>query len=142
MQLTDETRVQLANELLFVVERMRDNQSDVAAQLYFFSAAFGMVSRLLNQAWDAELVLIHSVLQSTYVSVNNRLQMSASGRERFVEIPGSLMSSLVDTTEQLEKAIRGKKDAKIHSILARFSELAYATTGNGYYLFLKGLIKL
>jgi hypothetical protein len=120
---------------------MRENQSDIFAQLYFFSAGYGVVNRLLNDKWDAELSLIHTVLQATYREIQSRLQASSRG-EQIIAIPERLMPAIIEATEKLAVAIQDKRDGEIYPILARFSELSYAGTGNGYYLFLKGEIKI
>lgn len=141
MQLSKQGREQLADELQYIAGKMKE-ESDIFSQLYFFSAGFGMAGRLLNQKWDAQLCLIHLVLQATYGAINNRIQSLASGRDRAVEIPKTLISSLIAATEELGDIIRKERHNEILSILARFSEISYAATGNGYYLFIKGDLKL
>lgn len=142
MKLTESNRERLSNELQYIVKQMRENQSDIFTQLYFFTAGYGLVNRLLNEKWDTELCLIHMVLQATYREIHNRLQSLSSGGDRTIPFPGGVMSALIEATERLEGIIREKKDNEIYSVLARFSELSYTTTGNGYYLFLKGELKI
>ena len=142
MQLPERNRQQLISELRYVVQQMREHEADIFVQLYFFSAGYGIASRLLNEKWDAELSLIHLVLQNTYNVAQMRLQNIASGSERAVGLPDTFMNALIEATERLESAIRDKKDSEVFPILARFGELAYVMTGNGYYLFLKGELRI
>ena len=51
-----------------------------------------------------------------------------------------MWESLADCLEKLADEIVA--DKVIYSILKRISLLAYITTGNGYYMFLKGKIKI
>ncbi len=141
MQLSEKGRERLADELRYITKQMREKQ-DIVTQLYLFSAGYGLIGRLLNENWDAELSLIYLILQGTHSTINNRLQSLTSGRDQAVTIPETLMPALINTTEKLEDAIRNKRDNEIYPILARFGELCYVTTGNGYYLFLKGDIKI
>ena len=142
MQLSNKDRQRLATELQYITKQMRENSSDLFSQLYFFSAGFGLVGRLLNEKWDAELSLIHLILQATYGGIQGRLQNFVAGNERAVALPDGLITGLIETTEKLEYVIRNKKDEEIYLILARFSEFCYVMSGNGYYLFLKGEIKI
>ena len=81
-------------------------------------------------------------MQAAYGAIHNRLQNLVSGRDRAVQLPEPFITALLETTERLGGAIRDKKDSEIYPILARFSEICYATTGNGYYLFHKGELKI
>src|SRR5438874_7389231 len=80
---------------------MREKQADICSQVYFFSAGFGITQRLLNEKWDAELSLIHLVLQTTYSGIQTRLRSIVSGSDRAVALPEGLMTALIEATEAL-----------------------------------------
>src|SRR5947208_2779508 len=106
MQLSERDRNRFANELYYIVKQMHEKQADIFSQVYFFSAGFGITQRLLNEKWDAELSLIHLVLQTTYTGIQTRLQSIVSGNDRAVALPEGFMTALIDVTERLEGAIR------------------------------------
>ncbi len=140
MQLAKEERERLVQELRFAVEKMQV-VPDHFSKLYFFSAAYGEIGRILNVTWDAELGLLHLVLQATYSTVNARFQAISSRRDLGVKIPDKFLEVLTVATSDLADMIQESRDDELPRILARFGELAYMTTGNGYYLYVKGLIR-
>ena len=95
---------------------------------------------MLNEAWDPELSHVHSVLQSVYAQIHTRLTAMFANRDRPLMVP--LVEALATNTAALSKAISEKRDSDLGTILARFAELGYITTGNGFYLYSKGAIPL
>lgn len=141
MKLSKSMRKRLADELRAVANGMQAD-SDPFKRLFLFSAAYGEASRLLNAAWDAELALLHMVLQGTHHAMNNRVGAIAGGAERAIVLPGNLLDELTTATTELADVIHDGRDDELLRILARFAELAFITTGNGYYLYFKGAIQI
>jgi hypothetical protein len=56
------------------------------------------------------------------------------------ELPEALTKAAADLADLFEKPEQDA--AKLHEVLARVAEVAYTATGNGYYLYLKGAVKL
>ena len=141
MNLTKDERLRLSEEIQFVVEKMRAD-SDPFNQIYFFSAVYGVIGRLLNTTWDPTLALVNQVTQTAYGAISTRLQSVADRRERGINLPIGLMEALVRATAELGEVILHERDGELLPILARLAELTYVTTGNGYYLYLKGNVKV
>lgn len=141
MNIPNPERQRIAAEMRLAVDKMR-HSPDHLTKLYYFSAAFGETGRTLNYAWDGDMALIHLVLQAVYNGANGRLQASAEGRERPLTLPAGFFEAAEEALRALANTVENQQDDEIPKLLARFSELAYLTTGNGYYLYGKGLIKL
>ena len=139
MQISDNARRSIVDEFEYVVGQMRAHK-EPARKLYFFSATYSAINRLLNSEYDPTLQLVHMVLQGAYNSVNARYMALGQGVEMGIGLPQNLFEKLEETTEALGKAI--DKDSDIIGVLERLAVLAYSTTGNGYYLYQKGILKI
>jgi len=138
----DDVRNNLSGEFSFAAKQMADSK-DLQTTLYFFSAFFGAVQRVLNLAWSDELVLMHSVLQSTHQQINGLIMAAASGQNPIglaKELPEALNQACSDLASLLDN--KEIEIAALHALLTRFAVLGYASTGNGRYLYLRGQIKL
>ena len=56
------------------------------------------------------------------------------------ELPDALMKTALEFAELFESP--EQDEAKLYEILGELAEIAYAVTGNGYYLYLRGAFKL
>lgn len=139
MLISNSSKKLIVDEFEYVVGQMRANK-EPSRKLYFFSATYGAVQRLLNSEYDPTLQLVHMVLQGVYNSINARYMALGQGVEMGIGLPHDLFDKLEETTEALGKAI--DKDNGIVDVLARLAVLAYSTTGNGYYLYQKGMLKI
>lgn len=139
IELPKALRERLANEFRFAADRMADTP-DLATKLYFFSAFFGELNRAFNQLWSPELGLAHLVLRDVHEKINGRINVPGVG----TKIPDGLPGALDHVANDLAVLFEGEQidDARLHEVLARAAELGYAVTGNGYYLYLKGQIKI
>lgn len=139
MQLSDHMQKLLTDEIDFAVRRMKDT-ADPPTKLYFFSAVYGAAFRVLNMEFDPELCFIHYVLSAAYSMINSRLLMLSQRQERGVGMPEKLFEKLEEALEEmLAKMQQGEQT---HPVLETISNLAYSTTGNGYYLYLKGVLSI
>jgi hypothetical protein len=129
----------LVNELRLVVRKMKE-ETEIRRKNYFFSATYGAVYRIFNINFDPELVLVHSVLNMTYRTANALLGGIDRGEERIIQIPDNFFDKLASLTEELATAIEEDKD--VYGILQKIAVLSYSLTGNGYYLYQKGLIEI
>ncbi len=139
MNLSQNMKNELTNEINFVVKKMRDTSSPVE-KLYFFSALYAITQRIINFEYDPEVTFIHQVLQHVYNTVNSRITMITTGQQAQVGIPDNLFTSLENSLAELVFNI--EKGTKIYPQLQTMVNLAYSTTGNGYYLYLKGMLKV
>ena len=137
MKLSAEMKKLLLDELRFVVERMKEAKEPFQ-KMYFFSAAYGAVNRIMNIEFDDELGFIHNVLSSAYSIINLRLSALSSGNEVAVGIPAKMFDRLEAGLEEIIEMVEEGKAT--YPALQKISNAAYSTTGNGYYLYLKGYL--
>jgi len=143
MQLDESLRKRLAAEFDFAAQQMAKSP-DLVTKLYFYSAFFGEVERVLNQQWDANLSLLHLVLFYSHTTMMARTNMLITGADRVIGIPNEFPDALTKTAAELASLFQSEDvdEGKLLMILSRLAELAYVTQGNGHYLYLKGKIKL
>jgi len=139
MKITTTAKRQLLTELTFVVKNMRDT-TNASEKLYYFSALYGMAQRLMNLDFDSELCFLFQVLQLSYQMINTRVVALQSGQEKGIRIPENLFGSLENYLQELGDTIN--KEENTCPILQKILNIAYITTGNGYYLYLKGQLKV
>ncbi len=121
---------------------MRANP-EPAKKLYFFSVFYGEATRILNLAWDAELALVHNVTQAASAMLSGRVSSIQSG-DRNVELPQEFFPALEKAGEEIATYVASGKQPKevLYGALERIAELTFLSTGNGYYLYLRGKIKV
>ena len=117
---------------------MKEN-TDPFKKLYFFSGIHGLINRIFNIEYDPELVWIHHVLVSVYSGFIQRLDAMAKG-DPVIILDDSYFDKLMMLCLELKENI--SKNENVNDTLKKFSILVYATTGNGYYLKSKGLLKI
>jgi len=139
MNLSPHTQRIFTDEMRFVIKNMRDTNK-LTEKLFFFSASYAMAQRVINIEYDYELAFIQQVLQLAYNTINTRLAMISTGQQTDISIPDNLFNKLEETLEEMVDMI--DKGSYTYVALQKIANIAYATTGNGYYLYLKGMLKL
>ena len=134
-----EYKQRLANEYRYAAERMRE-EKEPARKLFYFSVFFGEAQRVLNWEWDKDLALIYMVTRQVHNQVN---QMTQSPALMMLPINGAAVNEKLteaagDLASIFEKPHASKEE--LYSILSQLSEIAYIVTGNGSYLYEKGMI--
>jgi hypothetical protein len=121
-----------------VLKRMEEAKSQ-GDKLYFFSASFGIVNRLMNLRYDRTLVFIHQGLHALHQSMQNRLNASRQPpQDTHMAVPDGFIDQLATLLRLLSAALQKGAVQDVYAVLEHATELAYATTGNGYYLYLSG----
>ncbi len=132
----------LMTELRRIQEECQ-HTGDSEEMLYHFSAAYGTIGRIMNFNCDRTLVFAHQILQQVHQALTNRVKASkAPGAEAFVAVPKEMLTSLLDYFEELVSALATQQPSAIYSSLEKMANLAYATSGNGYYLYSIGRLVL
>ena len=139
MDIPENLRKELVEEINFVILKIKE-EVDLRKRLYFFSGVYSLVNRIFNLSFDPQLVFIHLVLNASYTTINNRINAIVMGKDTLIEIPDNLFDKLYDVLEELTQKIRDDEDTYL--VLQKFASLAYVTTGNGYYLYQKGILKI
>ena len=131
----------ISKEFLGIVEKMKDTK-DLSGKMYFFSATYGVISRVFNLEFDSALVFAHFVLNAACNTINGRLLALKAGQDNVVQIPEGLFDSLQKVIEKLAENIETGNEEELFKNLQKIANIAFTTTGNGYYLYQKGMLKI
>ena len=139
MKLSADMKKIFTDEVHLVINNMK--KSSVATEkLFFFSASYAMAQRIINIEYDYELNFIQQVLQLAHSTINTRLSAISTGQHQYPSIPDNLFDKLEETLGEMVSLI--DEGLETYPALQKIANLAYTTTGNGYYLYLKGMIRL
>jgi hypothetical protein len=139
MKIPSELRSKLVNEIKFVAEKMR-TEKDLRAKVYYFSGIHGEMFRIFNFHFDPQLLFAHNVLNYAYEAMRARSDAIVMGRDALIDFPDGFFDRLCECLEKLASAIENDQDP--YPVLQDISCLVYVTTGNGYYLFQKGVLRI
>ncbi len=139
MNLSKNMKSLLVEELKFVLKNMKSTAIPVE-KLYFFSAIYAVVNRIFNIEFHSELVFIHNVVQATYQQISTTLAVASQEHKSTVGMPDGLFNGIECVVEEMITKI--SKNQNIYPALQKMSDLAYSTTGNGRYLYLKGILTI
>jgi len=133
----------LAQEFILAASKVAEADG-IAAKLYFFSVFFGEAGRQLNLHWDPDLALLFVVGQAACTGIGNRPKLPAGAGFPPDGISDQFLRALDEVSNELATAFAGSEIdlPRFYAALARTAELTYITTGNGAYLYQKGLVKL
>ena len=110
--------------------------------LYLFSASYGILNRILNIQCDPTLVFMHQVLQSLHQAMQARLQAAGSNPLEPYPFPIEFLPKMGEILENLRLAFLKGSESEICHELSRASNLSYASTGNGYYLYIRKKLQI
>lgn len=124
------------------IEKLYNEASSPHDKLYFFSASFGVINRIINLHPNTTLVFTHQVLHSLHQAITQRLNAPSPPGTTFHSLPDELWPTLISYFSELRSSFELKNDDKIRESLAKYANLWYATSGNGYYLHLRGKLPI
>jgi len=129
----------ITDEFKYIANKMRGT-NDPLEKVFFFSGAYGVLPRVFNQEYDPLLIHMHMILQTSYNTINARVQEITRGIEKIIKIPSNYYNILENIIEMLAEKIDKRQD--LSEPLQKISILTYALIGNGYYLLQKGILIL
>jgi len=130
------------------VEKNWDSADTPEEKLFYFSAIFGAINRVMNFHTDPILVFAHQVLQNTHRAVVVRLNApKPTGQERILGVPEEMIDAVLSATKDLRSAfekyaLQEEADSETWNALKKLANIGYAATGNGFYLFLRGKLQI
>ena len=127
-------REHIINEFRFAAVQIA-GASRSLERVYYWSATFGALLRAYNIDFDPELVYAHQILNTVHAQLQGRLAAITAG-DAVVPLSDELWQKL--SLDIVELADCWEKGRPIDGVLRHITLLGYATTGNGYYLYLKG----
>jgi hypothetical protein len=129
MNLPQQLKKNLLNELDFVITRMRE-ESDLAKKIYFFSAVNGALERASRFYFDRELLVAHAIMTVSYNTINDRVNHLRMG-DITVPFAENLVDQLIASVSDLKQAVEENK--AVYPALEKVMEIAYMATGPGFY---------
>ena len=136
MNLSPDMQKVFTDEVAMAIKHMK-SVNTLEEKLFFLSAVHGAAFRIMNIQYDSELAFIHHVVNAAYGMMQANLAFIKQG-QGVNTFPKDVFDKLEDALEYLvAKVARGEQT---YPILEKISNLAYSTTGNGYYLYLKGML--
>jgi hypothetical protein len=129
---------ELVKEIATVAEFM-SKASSPQQKIFYFSAIFGMANRIMNLEFDPELGFIHHVAFASVNILTQSLNLM-SAPNAVATFPPGIFDKLQEAVSDLANDIDGGKPT--YPVLERIFNLAYSTSGNGYYMYLKGMLKI
>lgn len=139
MGISDSYRDMIVNEVNFCIEQMEKNH-DFRDKLFYFSGIQGLLQRIFNLEYDSDLVFAFFIFKSTHEAFMNRYGAIKKGGDTVVLLFQEQFDELIEGLKEFADKIKNKKN--FNSTLKKFVVLLYSTTGNGYYLMQKGLLKV
>lgn len=115
-------------------------ESDPVRKVYFFSALFTEISRILNWHWDRDLVLLHWVLQATHSNLGARVQPASPNVN--LKLASVLVEPLTNVAEGLAEYMeKGGEGHDLYELIGRAAEIGYLSTQHGTYVMEKNLVR-
>ena len=134
-----ELQQRLAEEYRYAANKISESK-DPNRILYYFSIYYGEAQRVLNFQWDPDLALIHMATHYIYTNARALIQSPNASiipfnAKVFFDVLAQISSDIAGYYET------GKDNTnELHDILRRIAKIGYTTTGNGAYLYERGII--
>ena len=139
MKISKKLKDYLVKEFKYAAKNMQGAQTPTQ-KLFYFSATFGAAQRVFNIEYDADLAALHFVLTQTHRHFMDRITQIEKAKEDVVPMFEEQFVKLAEVAKELADNIAGGES--MDPQLKKLCLLAYSTTGNGYYLLEKGMLKL
>jgi hypothetical protein len=143
MKLQKELRQRLAKEYRFAATRMQQEKQP-ARRLFYFSVFFSEAQRTLNLEWDRDLALVQLIAQHVHAQMTALTQtplLLASLPIDQARLLEQLSKTASDMAAYFEKREDGDNKEELFQVLGSLAEVGYVASGNGSYLYEKGVIK-
>jgi len=134
---TDKNLITMITEEFKGVLKLCSESKSLEDQIYYFSACYGVVRRIMNIQCNPTLVLMHHILQNAHQAFSQRAKQPSKQDVISSQFPLDIWISFLNLLPKLLKAIEDNDDNKVREVLENMNYHSYATTGNGYYLYLR-----
>jgi hypothetical protein len=129
MKITQELKQKLLSEFDFVIKKMTE-EPDAQEKLYFFSATYGAVERVIRYCPSDDLSIAHTILNLCYNTLNDRASRIKAG-DIVVPLPQDWSEKLVHYIGEFRRSI--EENSSVYPALEGMIHLAYSATGPGFY---------
>ena len=140
LSLPEQVKSRLATEFRIAANSVAQS-GDLAAKIYFLSIFHGEPQRQLNVHWDPDLNLLFMIARIALQQMQSRPPLPGTPDAKD-GLPPGFLQALDAVAEELASIFEADviDAARFYVALGRLAELGYVVTGNGYYLYLKGMI--
>jgi len=135
VNLSENYRKQIIEELQFIVKKMNESKT-IEEALYYYTGTRALMQRIFNFEFDPHLVFIHFVLNNTYTSIAGFVDQ-IKRRTTIIPMNIGFFHKLSKLLNDLTQCIEKKE--LTYEVLEKISVLTYSITGNGHYLQQKGV---
>ncbi len=139
MNITENNKKLILDEFEYVLESIAITES-MEEKLYLLSALHGVVNRVMNIEFDSDLIFLHHVLSATHAAFTGRYDAMKNKKAFPLQITKEIFDKLFLLIGKLYDCL--KNNTEINEISKGLIVLAYTTTGNGFYLYQKGMLKI
>ena len=129
MRIPDDLKKRMLVDFDFSIQKIQEEEN-IRKKLYYLSATFGIVERIMRLHLEPQLVLVHAVLNLTYNSLIGLVQSRERG-DIARELPPNLTETLVEYLTELRDKLAEDKDT--YKTLEKILFLGYRASGPGYY---------
>ena len=129
MKMTPDLKERVLSELDFVIKKMTE-EPEALKKLYFFSATFGAIERVMRYCPRDDLFIAHTILTLCYNTLNERVSHVRVG-DIIVPIPQDWSEKLIQYVGELRKSI--EENSSVYPALEGIVHLAYSSSGPGFY---------
>ena len=136
MKLKKEYKDLIVNEFKEILE-LCQNTGRLEDKLYFFSGAYGVLNRVMNFNCDPTLIFIYNVLVESHRTLSGRMKAQNFTGTIYNSLPDEFVDAVFTNFESLISAIEEEDENAIRKILEKLSTISFATTGNGFFLYLR-----
>lgn len=131
MKISDQYRKMISREVAYVRGRIKEAETE-ERKLYYYSALYGIIGRIMRFEPDPQLLFCHFVLNSTYTLLNNQVTAINAGA---IQVP--LAEDLFDRVDTALKSfqdhVSAKQDGDLYEDLQSLVVAAWSVTGGGFY---------
>ncbi|MCJ7423485.1 hypothetical protein MUP01_04350 [Candidatus Bathyarchaeota archaeon] len=139
MNIPDELGSELEKELRYISDRII-GEDDLKRKVFFFSASSNVIRRIMSTYFDPQLALMDMVFDVSCNTISERVENLTAEKDTTVELIDGFFEKLAESLTDLADCIHAGKDS--YKILEKIATQALTTTGAGYYLYTKGIIKV
>jgi hypothetical protein len=139
----EELRKRLVEEYRYALSKM-EKENNLARKLFYFSVFYGEAQRTLNWEWDNDIALIYTLTQHVHAQINGTLKLPdlAALPIDWKIVFDKLTQAASELTTYIENSENIKDKEELFKTLAVLSKIAYVISGNGSYLYEKGVFTL
>lgn len=119
------------------VKKQCEIAENIDDKLYFFSATYGVLNRVMNFECKPIYVFMHQILVGVHQALTQRLASARKSPTMSQHLPPVFTDKAFELFSDLIDQFESQEYEKVKDTLEKFSNLTYAMSGNGFYLYLQ-----